>query len=98
MGKVVNETRALLSVCTCYQVGETKYPEDLMCYSDGIIGTLSNRQDRNYCPDKDIRPPTPEMLRHQDSFTKAVKEAQRRYRGGEPDFIKLIDEELEKEE
>lgn len=98
MGKVVNEIRAFLSVCTCYQVGRTTYPEDLMCYSDGIMGTLSNEQDRKYCPDKDIRSPTPEMLVHQKKFTKAVQEAQRRYREGEKDFIKLIDEELEKKE
>jgi hypothetical protein len=45
MGKVVNPDIAF-KVCDCYQTGATEYPEDMLCYSRGVLGALNNAQDR----------------------------------------------------
>lgn len=54
MGIVVNELAALRTPCTCYRIGPTNRPEDLMCFSRGICGTLDNKQDLLYCTEREI--------------------------------------------
>lgn len=46
-GLVVNEATAKVSPCTCYRVDETE-----MCFSKGVIGTLTKEQIGLYCPQK----------------------------------------------
>lgn len=68
MGIVIDREKALASPCLCYQIGPTTEPEDLMCFSSGIIGTLSDPQDRIYCEAKEIRPTTLEFSKHIQKF------------------------------
>lgn len=62
MGVVIDEEVARKSPCLCYRIGETDKPEDLMCFSRGIIGTLSNAQDIKFCPEKEIKPATAKVM------------------------------------
>lgn len=48
-GIVVDTDVAARTGCRCYQVDDT-----LMCFSKGIIGTLSKPQVEAYCPIKEI--------------------------------------------
>ncbi len=48
-GLVVNTDIAARTPCKCYKIDET-----LMCFSRGIIGTLSKPQVEAYCPTKKI--------------------------------------------
>lgn len=48
-GLVVNSDIAGRTSCRCYAVEET-----LMCFSKGIIGTLSKPQVEAFCPTKEI--------------------------------------------
>jgi hypothetical protein len=48
-GLVVNTDIAGRTGCRCYKVDDT-----LMCFSKGIIGTLSKPQVEAYCPTKEI--------------------------------------------
>lgn len=54
MGLVVDELLARRSICTCHAIGETDRPEDLICFTAGVIGTLNNRQDVEFCRNKVI--------------------------------------------
>ncbi len=99
MGRIINYERARRSKCTCYQVGETTNPGDLMCYCDGVIGTLNDLQDRLLCPERTVKPETTEMKRHHEAFAESVHAAQERYQAGEgKTFWGLVDEEMEKRE
>lgn len=48
-GIVVNPDLAARTPCKCYLVDETE-----MCFSAGIIGTLSKPQVQAYCPTKEV--------------------------------------------
>lgn len=48
-GIVVNPDIAARTPCKCYAVDETE-----MCFSKGIIGTLSKPQVEAYCPTKEV--------------------------------------------
>lgn len=48
-GIVVNTDVAARTPCRCYVVDKTQ-----MCFSKGIIGTLSEAQREAYCPSKEI--------------------------------------------
>ena len=48
-GIVVNPDLAARTACKCYEVDST-----LMCFSPGIIGTLSKPQVEAYCPTKEV--------------------------------------------
>lgn len=48
-GLMVNTDIAARTGCRCYKIDET-----LMCFSKGIIGTLSKPQVAAYCPRKEI--------------------------------------------
>ena len=48
-GIMVNPDIAARTGCRCYKIDET-----LMCFSKGIIGTLSKAQVAAYCPTKEI--------------------------------------------
>lgn len=48
-GLVVNADVAARTGCRCYKIDDT-----LMCFSKGIIGTLSKPQVEAYCPTKEV--------------------------------------------
>lgn len=49
-GIVVDADLAARTACTCYRIDETE-----MCFSKGIIGTLSKAQVEAYCPTKTFK-------------------------------------------
>ena len=49
MGLVINEELAKRSGCTCHSIGPTDTPKDLMCFSPGVVGTLTDEQDVQFC-------------------------------------------------
>lgn len=51
MGIVVNPEKAKSGICTCYVFGDPEKPEDRLCFVPGIIGALSDEQERQYCFD-----------------------------------------------
>ena len=71
MGTVVDETLAF-STCLCYQVGPSKSPEDILCYSPGVIGTLSNIQDTK-CSKSKFKKASKLFLDQQARFGKVSK-------------------------
>lgn len=52
MAIIVDEEIAKRSPCTCHKIGPTDNPEDLICFTSGAIGALTNVQDREYCSSK----------------------------------------------
>jgi len=71
MAIVANEIKARLSPCTCYKIDPNKppTPENLLCFSEGMIGTLTDAQEREYCPKKTIREASPEYQNHIQKFS-----------------------------
>lgn len=64
MGVLIYPERARRSRCECYLVGEDpSRPEDRICFARGIIGTLSDAQERVFCPPGKtaVRTPSPRM-------------------------------------
>lgn len=49
MGIIIDEELAKISGCTCHAIGPTNKPKDLMCFSPGVVGTLTNDQDIEFC-------------------------------------------------
>lgn len=58
MGIIMDEEIAKRTPCTCFKIGPTEAPKDLLCFSPGVIGTLTNEQDVTYCSDKLIKTDT----------------------------------------
>lgn len=97
MGIVINEELARKTPCTCYQIGKTKEPRDLLCWSSGIIGSLSDADEVLFCPTKVIKPATRELKDRLDRFTSAVRKASERYKGeGITRWLQLVSEEMRK--
>ena len=97
MGIVVDEKRAKETPCKCYQIGPTKEAHDLLCFSKGIIGTLTNAQEAIYCTKKDISSPTPRLKERINKFIEGIHAAQKRYKGeGIERWLELTGEELRK--
>ncbi len=57
MGILVNEERAKTSPCKCFKIEPDgpETPKNLLCFSPGIIGSLSNTQDQQFCPTTTIQ-------------------------------------------
>lgn len=80
MGRVEDLAEAKNTGCTCYQTNEApepnprKYPDAFMCFSKGVIGTLSDSQDRVFCPEEGTKVVPYEMTQnmelgqHQEKF------------------------------
>lgn len=97
MGIIVNETAARETPCKCYQLGKTTEAHDLLCFSKGIVGGLTDEQESKYCTSKDILPPTPELKKRISDFTEAVQAASRRYKGqGILTWNRFVSEEARK--
>lgn len=71
-GLVVNKDIAARTGCKCYAVDDT-----LMCFSKGIVGTLSKPQVEAYCPTKDVKTEGG-LVERVKKFKEAAKEAQKR--------------------
>ncbi|NIS20257.1 MAG: hypothetical protein GWN12_09840, partial [Thermoplasmata archaeon] len=56
MGIVVDRGRAEESPCTCFPIEPEgpETPENLLCFSKGVVGALSDRQDRELCTERQI--------------------------------------------
>ncbi|MDL1957047.1 MAG: hypothetical protein LWW95_08405 [Candidatus Desulfofervidus auxilii] len=68
-GLVIDEAKAELYPCTCYDIGEGKK----LCFSKGIIGALTEEQIKKYCK-KGIVHKTSERLKERImNFRKAVR-------------------------
>jgi len=68
-GIVVNADLAARTPCKCYLVDDTE-----MCFSSGIIGTLSKAQVQAYCPTKEILKEGG-LVERVKAFKEAAKEA-----------------------
>ena len=73
-GLVVNKDVAARTGCRCYVVDTTE-----MCFSKGIIGTLSKAQREAYCPTKEIL--TEGIARRVKLFKEAAAEAKKEIAG-----------------
>jgi len=70
MATIIDEELAKQSACTCYKIDARKpdTPENLMCFSRGMLGTLSDDQDAEYCKKKEIKPASPQLKRVYKNF------------------------------
>ena len=99
MGKLIDSEKASKTPCICYQFGPTKEPKDLLCWSSGIVGCLTDKQEAKYCTVKEIKPATEGLKNRIETFTEGVQEASKRYKGeGIQKWLDLVSEELSKRE
>lgn len=78
MGHVVDERKARKSGCVCYELPKG----ELMCYSPGAVGTLTDAQERLFCNEEDLNNPqnaSDELVGMQKLFSETVKRAESRY-------------------
>lgn len=73
-GLVVNADIAKATPCRCYKIDETE-----MCFSKGIIGTMSRPQVEAYCPTKTFL--TEGIARRVKLFKEAATEAKKKIAG-----------------
>ncbi|KXB08777.1 hypothetical protein AKJ59_00445 [candidate division MSBL1 archaeon SCGC-AAA385M02] len=71
-GIVTDSDVAKATSCTCYDVGE----EEKMCFSKGIIGTLSDPQEQAYCPAVEMKQQG--LTRRVKEFREAAREAHKK--------------------
>lgn len=99
MAIVTDLEKAQQSPCTCYRLEDG----ELMCWSDGAVGTLSDEQEKTpdaggVCPSKRIGPATSEIRERIHSFTDAIYEAEREYRDGDTmEWWNLVEQKLEQQ-
>jgi len=96
MGILVDEVLARTSPCTCYKIGEPETPENIMCFSRGIIGTLSDPQDRKYCERKKVKAPTERFSKHIKKFEQMGKIMDVCAEKEEEDFPSCVEREAKK--
>ena len=78
--------------CKCY-----KLDDGLVCWRKGVIGTLSDSQEKRLCSSKEIKPATKELKERINKFTEAIHSAQERYhKEGITKWLVLVSEELKK--
>jgi len=94
MGRITNEAKASEGKCNCQRIGRTDSAKDILCWSKGVIGTMTNEQEEKYCKEKNIKPAT-EGMRKRLILTTAMHQAKQRYKGeGMDRWIELVSEEL----
>lgn len=71
MGIVIEEAIAKATPCTCFQIGPTTEPKDILCFSPGIVGTLTNAQDITYCTERIIKPSEDGIRKRVELFREA---------------------------
>lgn len=74
MGILVDRRKAMETPCTCYKIGAgPESPENLLCFSPGIVGSLSNTQDEDFCVERVVKPPSEEYSEHIGKFKRMGK-------------------------
>jgi len=70
MAVIVDEELARESPCTCYILDARKgeVPENMMCFSKGMLGALSDEQDIEYCKRRETKPASPALKRNIRNF------------------------------
>jgi len=68
MALITDENRAKITPCKCVEIEKGKQ----LCWSDGAIGFLSNKQESDYCPIK-LYEQSDKMLNHIHRFTEHSK-------------------------
>jgi len=100
MGIVIHKKVAEQTPCMCFKLGMSEEPEDLLCFSKGVIGALTDTQDIELCTRRDIREPTKGQKERLRRFKEAIAEAHRRYneegRLGIARWLQLVSEETRK--
>lgn len=85
MGIVVDEELAKKTPCTCFKIGSTNEPKDLLCFSGGVIGTMTDAQDVKFCTERIIKPAEDGIRARVEKFREAseicVKEAEKYPKG-----------------
>jgi hypothetical protein len=68
MGRITDEKKAF-EACNCYKINPwgAETPDNLICYSPGIIGTLTDKQDEQ-CKKINIKPTPRHLRRHFEKF------------------------------
>lgn len=58
MGKVVGRSEAEESKCICYKIDKNKppTPDNLLCHSKGVLGTLRGGQGKELCTERLVVP------------------------------------------
>lgn len=71
MAIIANEIKAKTSPCTCYLIHPDKppTPDNLLCFSEGMIGTLTDAQDKEYCTKRIVREASQEYQNHIQKFS-----------------------------
>jgi len=87
-GRVVDEEVARTSPCTCYKLDGSD-----LCFSKGIIGTLTNEQEQKYCPTK-IYKESEKIKRRLENFKKCVEKCKDKPLG---DYLECMSKCLPKE-
>lgn len=98
MGILVDPDEARRAPCRCYLVGEDpEQPEDRICFSRGIIGTLSDAQERAFCQEKPlVLPLSPAMQERMRRFRVLGRLLDTCMEQEEPDFRACLMRELER--
>lgn len=67
MGKIVDEKKAL-GKCICYKQNPHLKDSKMICYSAGVLGTLTEEQS-DKCKKKEMKPTPKTMQRHFEKFS-----------------------------
>jgi len=99
IGKIIDEKKAL-KTCHCYKQNPHQKDSKLICYSNGILGTLSQDQTEQ-CKNIDMKPTSKTMQRHFEKFKElgAVTQVCLSNKEGQTteDFYKCIGREANKQ-
>ena len=96
MAIVINEETARTTPCKCFQLKG----DELLCFSKGCVGALTDAQETTLCTKKVIEPTTPGQKERIARFTEVVHTAKERYdkrgRPGITTWLELVGEEARK--
>lgn len=93
MGIVIQEEVAKTTPCKCFQLKG----DELLCFSQGVVGGLTDEQENTLCTKKQVNPPTKGQKERIAKFTEAVHAAKERYKGeGIQQWLGLVGEETKK--
>ena len=99
IGKIIDEKKAL-GKCQCFKQNPHQKDSKLICYSAGVVGTLSKEQSEQ-CKKKEIKPTPKTMQRHFEKFNElgAVTQVCLSSKEGQTteDFYKCIGREANKQ-
>jgi len=71
VGTVIDPDEAF-RLCNCFRIGPTDDPRDLLCYSEGVLGALSDSQDLQ-CQARINKTMPRKMREQQEAFARMSK-------------------------